>query len=310
MPLPASIQVLERGWLSSNNVLCFDGTGLATLVDAGYVGHAAQTLDLVKSALVARRSDTTLQRLINTHSHPDHIGGNAALKSAFGCDILIPAGLEQMVLEWDAEALLLSATRQRADNFVHDGVLAEHAEFEMGDLLWRAMPAPGHDMAALMFYCAERRILISGDALWEDGFGIVFGEILGDPAALPATRTTLENIARLDIDIVIPGHGAPFMAVDAALERAFQRLAAFESDNARMARNALRAVFTFNLLDLQRLREDELPAYLASVPLFATANRRMLGHSDDELADWLLADLLRSGAVTVSEGWILPQRAP
>ena len=50
-PLPDAVRVIERGWLSSNNILLFDGDE-ATLVDSGYVGHAAQTLDLVKSALI------------------------------------------------------------------------------------------------------------------------------------------------------------------------------------------------------------------------------------------------------------------
>jgi glyoxylase-like metal-dependent hydrolase (beta-lactamase superfamily II) len=81
MRLPDSIQVIERGWLSSNNVLLFEGES-ATLVDAGYVGHAPQTVALVKSALAARRGSPGLGRIINTHSHSDHIGGNAALQAA------------------------------------------------------------------------------------------------------------------------------------------------------------------------------------------------------------------------------------
>ena len=49
--LPESLLVLERGWLSANNILCFDGDR-ATLVDSGYVTHAAQTVDLVGRAHV------------------------------------------------------------------------------------------------------------------------------------------------------------------------------------------------------------------------------------------------------------------
>ena len=75
--LPTSMLVLERGWLSANNILFFDGDD-ATLVDSGYVTHAEQTVDLVGHALDGRK----LKRLINTHSHSDHIGGNAALKES------------------------------------------------------------------------------------------------------------------------------------------------------------------------------------------------------------------------------------
>ncbi len=309
MKLPDSIQVLERGWLSSNNILLFDGDH-ATLVDAGYVGHAEQTLALVKSALTVRRSSTKLTRLINTHSHSDHIGGNATLKATFGCNILIPAGIERMITEWDAEALLLEPACQRADRFAHDGVITDHSTIEMGGLSWQALPAPGHDMSALVYYCAEQRILISGDALWNDGFGIIFGELMGKDDALPSTRRTLEMIADLPLDVVIPGHGAPFVDVQEALERAFQRLAAFEADGSRMGRNAVRACFTFNLLDMQRLREDDLATYLQRVPFFATVNQRVLKLSDDDFASWLLGDLLRARAVDVKDGWIVPNIAP
>ena len=44
------IHVFERGWLSSNNVLCV-GAENHTFVDTGYVDHANQTVELVESVL-------------------------------------------------------------------------------------------------------------------------------------------------------------------------------------------------------------------------------------------------------------------
>jgi len=77
-PLPAGVQVFERGWLSSNNVLLCDDDA-ATLVDSGYATHASQTLALVEHALGAR----PLDQLVNTHLHSDHCGGNAALQARY-----------------------------------------------------------------------------------------------------------------------------------------------------------------------------------------------------------------------------------
>ena len=134
LALPASLLVLERGWLSANNILCFDGDA-ATLVDSGYVTHAAQTVDLVAHALDGRH----LTRIVNTHSHSDHIGGNAALQAAFGCEIVVPAGLHATIAEWDENALLLSPLGQQAARFQHDSLIDAGSEVEMGGLVWQTL---------------------------------------------------------------------------------------------------------------------------------------------------------------------------
>lgn len=311
--LPASLRMLERGWLSSNSLLGFEADGTATLVDSGYVGHAAQTVALVGNALASRQAPQggsyRLTRLINTHSHSDHIGGNAALQRAFGCRIVIPAGLEQSIADWDEDALLLTMADQRGDRFVHDDIIKLGERFMLGGLEWQAYAAPGHDMDALIFHCPAARLLISGDALWEDGFGVVFAEILGTGPGLQRTEETLALIASLDVEVVIPGHGPIFADVAEALARARQRLAAFRTDPLRMARAALKGCFTFNLLDLQRLPLADLPDYLARVPFFREVGEHTLGMAPPALATWLLAELQRAGAVAVRDGDIVPTMA-
>ena len=299
-----NFQVIERGWLSSNSILLFDGDA-ATLIDSGYVGHATQTVELIKSALAGRR----LTRLINTHSHADHIGGNAALQRAFGCQIFIPAGIEAHIRNWDETALLLTAAAQRGDRFRHDGVVQPGETLRMGGVDWQAHAAPGHDMDALVFHCPTARLLISGDALWEDGFGIIFGELLGQPGALAATRSTLDMLAGLAVATVIPGHGKPFVAVSAALDRAYRRIAAFEADPARMARNAIKACFIFNLLDLQSLPRSALEGYLERVPLFRDIGAQRLGMDIPALATWLITELKKTGALEEAGGLLRPTMA-
>jgi len=290
--LPPSIRVLERGWLSSNNVLFLEGER-AALVDSGYVAHAAQTVALLQRALEGRR----LTRLINTHSHSDHIGGNAAVEAAFGCRIAIPAGIAPAVVEWDEAALLLRPADQIAARFAHDDEIAAGDELELGGLAWKAIAAPGHDMHALVFHCPEKRILISGDALWRNGFGVVFAELMGTAEGLRATRETLETIASLPVDAVIPGHGPPFAEVAEALAAAFARLAAFEADGDKLARHALKVVLSFALLEKRRIALADLPAYLAGLSLYRDVNSRYFRQSFDELAGWLVRDLERAGAV-------------
>uniref|UniRef100_UPI0035A10BAD MBL fold metallo-hydrolase n=2 Tax=Delftia TaxID=80865 RepID=UPI0035A10BAD len=80
--LPPGMTVLERGWLSANNIVFAadpadpqdDG---AAVVDTGYVSHADQTVLLIEQTLAGQ----PLARILNTHLHSDHCGGNAALQA-------------------------------------------------------------------------------------------------------------------------------------------------------------------------------------------------------------------------------------
>jgi len=210
--------------------------------------------------------------------------------------------MAQAVTHWDEAALLLSTAAQAGERFEVDATLAPGDRFLAGELEWQSIAAPGHDMDALAYYNAERRILMSGDALWRDGFGILFADVLGTGDGLGEARRTLEGIGRLAVDIVIPGHGAPFTEFDDALERAFARLRAFEADGARMARNAIRACITFRLLDVRSMALDELPQHLAETPLYREANQRFLGLDPDALAGWLVKELVRAGVARREHG--------
>jgi glyoxylase-like metal-dependent hydrolase (beta-lactamase superfamily II) len=298
--LPDSLLVLERGWLSANNIIFFEGEN-ATVVDSGYVTHAAQTVELVGNALCGRR----LKRLINTHSHSDHIGGNAALQAKFGCEIIVPAGLHATIAEWDENALLLSPLGQQAARFQHDSLINAGDEVEMGGLNWQALAVPGHDMEALAYYNPERRILISGDALWENGFGVIFPELLGEADGLASTRATLEMLARLPIDIVIPGHGSPFGTVDEAFERAFRRVDSFDADIGKLAWHAIKVMTSFAMMEKRRLPADDFPAFLLSLPFAIDVNTRYLSLPEDKLAARIERELLLVNALRREGGFLV-----
>jgi glyoxylase-like metal-dependent hydrolase (beta-lactamase superfamily II) len=291
--LPPAIRVFERGWLSSNNILITgrDGT---TLVDTGYVTHAAQTLSLVRHALQAR----PLDRIVNTHLHSDHCGGNAALRDAYACRIAIPQAECAKVDAWDEDALSFRATAQQCPRFTYDETIAPGQHLRMGDLDWQALAAPGHDPHALLLWCAEEGILISGDALWQNGFGVVFPELAGEPG-IHDVRATLDLIAALGVRVVIPGHGGAFEDVDAALERAYSRLDYLAADPLRNAENAVRVLLKFLLLERRRMPLTEVESLCATVPLLVLARERFFGGSSADLADRLVRSLVKAGAARI-----------
>jgi len=325
--LPATMRVFERGWLSANNIL-FTGQDTA-LVDSGYLTHAPQTLALVRHALEGRKLD----RLLNTHLHSDHCGGNAALQAAYQCHTSIPALDAENVACWDEEALSYRATGQQCARFTYDAVLAPGDQLELGNLRWQVLAAPGHDPHALLLFCAREGILISGDALWENGFGVVFPELAGEPG-FAEVGATLELIATLDAGLVIPGHGPMFGDIKGALARARSRLDYLSADPRRNAENAVKVLLKFLLLERGRLALGELPGLFASIPVVGSALRFIdiaacanaqrspervggrAGHPAVQmppgcadphaaLAGWAVAALLRAGAARIEAGFLV-----
>lgn len=300
MVLPPAVRVIVRGWLNCNQVV-LRSPGDNVLVDSGYCTHRERTLELLGEALEGE----PLERLVNTHCHSDHMGGNAAVAAVYGCSVTIPEGEVQHVVPWTPQSAWMARFDQRADPFRFDGTIAAGDMFEAGGLEWHAHAAPGHDMDALMFFEPSHRILISGDALWESGMGFVWpGE--GPNPYMDAALDTLSRIERLDPAAVIPGHGRAFADARGAVAVVRRRLQAFARDPAKNARHMAKVMFTFALLDRGSMRAEEVAAYLEGVPCYGEIGERFLGQRPREMAAWMLAGLERAGAIEVADGVVRP----
>ncbi len=293
---PAGMQVFERGWLSSNTIV-FCGT-LNAVVDTGYVAHAELGAQLVQRALDGR----DLHRIVNTHLHSDHCGGNAQLQRLYPmARTHIPAPEAEAALRWDPAHLSFEATGQRCDRFRVDRTFTEGDELVLGDLTFIARAARGHDPRMFVLWCPDERILLSADALWEDGFGVVFPELEGEPG-FADVRATLEMIATLGATRVVPGHGEPFTDVAAALAHAHSRLDYLAADPERNARHALKVLVKFLLLDLQRIALPDLARRLAAMRYAREINRRYLRLAPEALQTWVVEALIKAGAAAVEDG--------
>lgn len=299
--LPAGITVFQRGWLSANNVL-FHGRGGTALVDSGYASHSAQTVALVGHALGARPLDL----LLNTHLHSDHCGGNAALRGAYpGVRTLVPPGQAEDVRRWDPVALSYQPTGQQCPRFRFDGLLEPGTEVTLNERSWQVHGARGHDPHSIVLFEPCDRILISADALWENGFGVVFPELEGR-TAFDEVAETLDVIEGLEPLTVIPGHGALFggrEAVSDALNAARRRLARYLADPAWHARHAAKVLLKFRLLELQRVALAELERWALATPYVALIRVRYFAKVP--AAEWfhsLVDELVMAQAATISDG--------
>jgi glyoxylase-like metal-dependent hydrolase (beta-lactamase superfamily II) len=295
-PALAGLTVLERGWLSSNNVL-IHAQGHepgAVLVDSGHVTHAEQTVALVRHALQGQ----PLARIVNTHLHSDHCGGNASLQRAFGAPVFTPPGQADAVRRWDEAALSYTPTGQRCERFSLAGTLAPGEALHAGGRRFEVLAAPGHDPESVVFFDAANGLLISADALWENGFGVVFPELEGEQA-FDDVAAVLDMIERLPVSLVVPGHGGVFGDVPAALARARSRLAAFVNNPQRHARHAAKVLLSYHLMEVQNATVPQVIAWAARTRLFQSVWSRVGQAEAPTPAQWgeaLLGELVASGA--------------
>jgi glyoxylase-like metal-dependent hydrolase (beta-lactamase superfamily II) len=203
------------------------------------------------------------------------------------------------VQDWDPAALTYEPTGQVCPQFVFDDVLQAGTELQLGDSLWQVHAAPGHDTHSIILFEPVSRVLVSADALWERGFGVVFPVLDGDDA-FSEVADTLDAIEALKPAIVIPGHGAPFVDVAKALGVARQRLDAFVASPDKHMQYAAKALFKFKLLEVQQMSRQGLLDWASSTYLFATVFAR---HFEPltlaQGMDQVVRELVRAGAATL-----------
>lgn len=140
------LEVVQIAVLTDNYVyLTHDGDGATAVIDPAVAEPVL--------AEAARRG-WTITDIWNTHWHPDHIGGNAAIKAATGCRVTGP---------------LAEAAKIRPDRTVVEGdVLA------LGRSTARVLDVPGHTAGHNAYIFDEDGVLFCGDTLFALGCGRLF----------------------------------------------------------------------------------------------------------------------------------------
>ena len=101
------------------------------------------------------KENLSLDYILNTHHHFDHVGANLELKKKYGCKVV---GNEQ-------------------DSYRIPGIdikLNEGDFFQIGQSKCKVIDVSGHTKGHIAFYFSDENIIFSGDALFSLGCGRLF----------------------------------------------------------------------------------------------------------------------------------------
>lgn len=193
--------------------------------DAGYPRYYEE----LEATLAARgRRPSDISALLLTHGDPDHIGFAERLRLEGVAVYLHDADAALARLKSKkTEARLLPNLKNRAfrrhlGHALRSGMprrLRAFTPVHDGDVLAipgspRVVHVPGHSEGSCAFYLAEQRLIVAGDAFCM--LSPVTGETgpqLPPPALNFSTamaRASLERLAELEAELVVPGHGDPW----------------------------------------------------------------------------------------------------
>ena len=183
-----------------------------SLVDVGLMGRGDEKLAHIEQGGI-RLED--IKRIILTHTHFDHIGCIKEIIAGLPDAEIWVHQIEGDYLERGDEKIIhgneMFGDFIRSQYGVKDGFyqlsvhrkLSEGDVLEIGGLSWEVLHIPGHSAGGIGLYNPKNKVLIPGDTVYADYNIGRFDLYSADGNHL---RHSLERLAQLDAEVLLPGH--------------------------------------------------------------------------------------------------------
>ena len=160
------IQKFTFNPFQENTYVVYSESKDAVIIDPGcYDTHEQDTL---RSFI--EREGLTVQALLNTHAHIDHVLGNAWVKQRYGVDYYLHPMDLQTLRAVSSYAHLYGFPRYNTSP-EPDHLLEAGQTLRFGTIEFDVLFTPGHAPGHVVFYNATNNLLINGDVLFQGSFG-------------------------------------------------------------------------------------------------------------------------------------------
>jgi hydroxyacylglutathione hydrolase len=241
---------IERGYLNANHfVYCAENP---VLIDTGYVSDVDVTEKMIASLGV---NLDAVRRIISTHCHCDHIGGNRIIQERSGCDIAMHRIGKYFIDTKDDWSTWWKYYNQKADFFNCTHSLEDGDIIAVGLHKFQVIYTPGHSADGIVLYQPREKVLISSDTLWENDLPVITIRIEGS-LALFSLQESLEKIESLEVERVYPGHGKPFTRFKDAVSLCKDKIKLYLKYPERMGTDLLKKIMIYTLMMHKTVEAD------------------------------------------------------
>jgi glyoxylase-like metal-dependent hydrolase (beta-lactamase superfamily II) len=183
------------------NVLVWAGADGVLVVDSGNAAAAPQLMEAIE-----RVSSGSVRLLVNSHWHPDHVGGNAALRRAGASVVAHAAARSRMSTRQTVQAYNLdvpAVPRDALPVVTFDDALVINLN---GDRLVLLHVPGAHTDGDLIAWWESANVAHVGDAYYAGGYPFIDTPSGGSLAGLVAAIEAV--LSRADArTVIVPGHG-------------------------------------------------------------------------------------------------------
>lgn len=178
------------------NVYLIDGE---LIVDAGIGFHFAE----IKKEIEGLCDPRNIKLLVNTHCHFDHIGGSKKFQDWLKLSVAAHSADKKSIESGSGTAAELFGQTSRI--MTVNKTLKIGSMIKTSNFLFEVLPTPGHTPGSVCLYEKNKRILISGDTLFENSVGRT--DLTGGNR--DQLIKSLKMLSELQIEYLLPGHGSP-----------------------------------------------------------------------------------------------------
>jgi len=295
---------IERGYLSSNHFVY--NSENPVLIDTGYISEYHKTKKLI-TGLGVRITDVC--RIINTHSHCDHIGGNRYIQEKSGCEIALHRIGKYYIDCQDDWSTWSRYYQQEADFFNCTHPLEDGDIILIGPHEFKVIYTPGHASDGIVLYHEKNKILISSDTLWENDAAVITQRIEGSRAVFDMIES-LQKLKSLHVEKVYPGHGKPFYDFHKALDLSLEKMNQYLTHKELIGKDLLKKIMVYTLLMKHKIREDEFYPYLMSTLWYKESVDLYFNCDYDDLYHKILNGFIDRGVIVKQDGYLMTTVKP